>query len=154
MSGLSDAMDKVVDVPRHEFAGDKPISQAKAWAKNNLTGKHTLTDSAGETVEYEISGKVIDKYLSGSAVNKSDSLGVHLSVQKHLPEIIGNSIEAEAHTDYSKDPDGRRLPENAINPKVLVHRFYGATSIDGKVCRVKSTILEMEGEEINPTAMK
>ena len=145
MPGLNEKEVRVVDVPQHDFAGDKPISQAKRWAKENLTGKYMLTDSAGEVVEYEISGRAIDKFLSYSATAKSDGLSIHLSALKKLPEIIKPSVEGEVHPSYNKE-EGRRNVSNEINKEILIHRFYGAIQQDGRLYRVKTTILEYRDE--------
>ena len=152
MPGLNEASVRVVEVPRHDFGGDKPISQARKWAKENIAGEHTLTDSKGEEVQYAISGRSIDKYLSSSAIEKSDNPGVHLSVLKKLPEVISESIEAEVHPDYKKGPDGKRSVENGYNEGKLIHRFYGAVGLDGKEYRVKTTIVESRKPEdlLNP----
>lgn len=142
MPGLNEATVRVVDVPRHDFSGDRPIGQAKAWAKANIVGEHHLTDSNGRMVKYSISARAIDKYLSQSAIGNSENLGVHLSVLKKLPKVIGESVEAEVHPDYHKGEDGKRAPENGHGEDKLIHRFYGAVTIDGEAYRVKTTIAE------------
>ncbi|WP_304806581.1 PBECR2 nuclease fold domain-containing protein [Paramuribaculum intestinale] len=142
MPGLNKAKVRVVDVPRHDFSGDRPIAQAKAWAKANLIGEHYLTDSDGREVEYSISNRTISKYFSESAIDNSENLGVHLSVLKKLPEVISESVEAEVHPDYHKGEDGKRAPENGHGEDKLIHRFYGAVTIDGEAYRVKTTIAE------------
>ncbi|WP_290458911.1 PBECR2 nuclease fold domain-containing protein [Paramuribaculum intestinale] len=142
MPGLNEATVRVVDVPRHDFSGDRPIAQAKAWAKANLIGEHYLTDSDGREVEYSISNRTISKYFSESAIDNSENLGVHLSVLKKLPEVISESVEAEVHPDYHKGEDGKRAPENGHGEDKLIHRFYGAVTIDGEAYRVKTTIAE------------
>lgn len=140
--GLAEKEVEVVSLSRHGFNGARPINEAKKWAKDNLVGTHTLTDSEGKSVEYEISKRTIDKYLSASAIEKSNNLGVHLSVLKAIPEVIEASVEAEIHPDYFKGEDGERSPGNGYNPDKLIHRFYGAVSIEGMTYRVKTTINE------------
>lgn len=149
MPGLNEATVRVVDVPRHDFSGDRPIAQAKAWAKANLIGEHYLTDSKGREVEYSISGKSIEKYLSESAISKSDDIGIHLSALKKLPEIIGESVECEIHPSYNKI-DGHRLSDNGYNNDLLVHRFYGAIAHEGNVYRVKTTLIEHLDAKTSP----
>lgn len=56
--------------------------------------------------------------------------------------MILHSIEAEVHPDYKKGIDGKRSIENGYNNDKLIHRFYGAISLDGEVYRVKTTIQE------------
>ena len=64
-----------------------------------------------------------------------------LSELFNTPVIIHESIEAEVHPDYIKK-DGVRSAENGYNDQMLIHRFYGAVEIDGKMYRVKTTINE------------
>ena len=148
MPGLNEKAVRVVEVPRHAFKGDTPIAQAKKWAKGNIVGEHTLTDSEGKDVSYTISGKAVDKYLSQSATGKRDNLEVHLSVLKKLPDVIGESVEAEVHPDYNKGEDGVRRPENGYNNANLVHRFYGLVTVGGEPYRVKTTIIESGTNDI------
>ncbi len=140
--GLNDGEVRIVRVGQHLFSGDKPIKQAEAWAKANIVGLHTATDSRGDEFEYSISKNKIEKQLSVSAVDRSENLGVHLAALTKLPEIISESIEAEIHPDYKKGADGQRKPENGVNNAALIHRFYGAAEIDGKIYRVKTTMEE------------
>lgn len=151
MPGLNEAEVRVVDVPRHDFKGDKPIAEAKTWAKQNIAGEHTLTDSDGQEMAYSISRRAIDKYLSSSAIDKSYNLGVHLSVLTKLPEVISESIEAEVHPDYKKGADGVRHPKNGYNEDKLIHRYYGAVDIEGETFRVKTTIIETQGNKVAVT---
>ncbi len=134
---------RVTSVPRHDFAGDRPIEQAREWANDNIVGRHTTDDG----MTYDISRSAISKYLSQSTVGKSDNLGVHLSALTKLPEIINNSIDVEIHPDYKKGEDGVRSVENGLNStNMLVHRMYGAINIDGTIYRVKTTMHEFSPE--------
>lgn len=142
MPGLNEKVVRVVEVPRHDFNGDKPIAAARRWAKESIVGEHIIIDSNGNEVPYTISGKSIDKYLSETAIGKSANIGVHLAALKMLPEIIRESVEVEIHPDYTKDNHASRSAENDINPDNLIHRFYGAALIDGQIHRVKATIIE------------
>ena len=151
MPGLNESEVRVVYVQRHDFKGDKPIAQARKWAKTNIVGEHSLTDSEGREITYTISGRSIGKYLSNSAIDRSDNLGAHLSVLKNLPSVISTSIEAEVHPDYIKGGDGIRHPENGYNDDKLIHRFYGAVNIEGETYRVKTTIEESRENKINTT---
>ena len=80
--------------------------------------------------------------MSQSAVDKSDSKDVYLSVLKVLPKVIRKSVDAEQYADFKKGEDGVRSAENGINPNVTIHRLYGAVRMDGKVYRVKVTLKE------------
>ena len=149
MPGLADKQVRLVHVAPHDFTGSRPISQAEEWAKANIVGTHQLTDSDGKQYDYVISRNAIGKFLSASATKKSDGLNAHLSVLKHLPEVIGESIEAEVHPDYQKGEDGKRHAEDGFNNNRLVHRFYGAVDVDGKTYRVKTTIFENRDDKPN-----
>ena len=145
---LIDKEINVVQLGNHDFSGPKPINQAKMWAKEHLVGTHMLTDEDGNEIEYEISNRTIDKYLSSSAIEKSDNLGVHLAVLQSLPEVISESVEAEVHPDYLKGYDGKRRRENGYNPDSLIHRFYGAVDLNGDIYRVKTTIKEFRESKL------
>ena len=88
--------------------------------------------------------------MSQSAVDKSDSKDVHLSVLKVLPKVIRESVDAEQHADFKKGEDGVRSAENGINPDVTIHRLYGAVRMDGKVYRVKVTLKEDSARSRDP----
>lgn len=153
MPGLNNASVRVVEVPRHDFTGTgkEALKAAEKWAKENIGGMHRATDSRGDSFEYSISNDAVEKYVSKSATGKSENIGVHLAALKKLPEIIGESVEAEVHPDYKK-VNGIRSAESEINSESLVHRFYGAARIDGKPHRVKTTIREYADENMASVA--
>lgn len=66
--------------------------------------------------------------------------------------MISESIEVEEHPDYSKGIDGKRGSANHVNDNGLIHRFFGAVSIDGKKYRVKTTIKEYSDRAHGPKA--
>ena len=152
MPNLNKEKVKVVEVEKHGFGSKEreTINNAKAWAISNLvtTGKQELPTMRDGTT-YTISKKAIDKYLSESAVKKSENLDTHLSVLSKLKDVIHESIEAEIHPDYKKGEDGTRGVENGYGEGVLVHRLYGAVELDGKMYRVKTTMQEFRGGEEN-----
>lgn len=84
----------------------------------------------------------MSKFLSESAVLKSDSKDVHLAVLKVLPDVIRESVDAERHPNFKKGEDGKRSPKNGVNKNVTIYRLYGAVDIDGKLYRVKVTLKE------------
>jgi len=145
MPDLNSASVEVVSVPKHDFIKSEKglIHNAKEWAKNNLIGTHDAKD-----FKYEISNNAVSKFLSTSSIKKSANLGAHLSVLKSLPLVINKSIETEVHPDYIKK-DGVRSVKNGYNDNLLIHRFYGAAEIDGKMYRVKTTINEYKGKQEN-----
>ena len=152
MPNLNKESVKVVPVEKHGFDGDSgaAIENARSWAKENLVTKDkndlpTMRDGT----PYTISKKAVDKYLSESAIDKSDALSVHLSVLPNLKEVIHESLETEIHPDYNKGEDGNRNAENGYGDNVLVHRLYGAVELDGKTYRVKTTMQEFRGGEEN-----
>ena len=152
MPNLNKESVNVVPVEKHSFKGNNEgaIENARKWAKENLvtTGKSELPTMRDGT-PYTISKKAVDKYLSSSAVGKSDDLGVHLSVLPKLTDVIHESIEAEIHPDYNKDENGNRSIENGYGDNILVHRLYGAVRLSGKTYRVKTTMQEFRGGEEN-----
>ena len=153
MPNLNKEKVKVVEVEKHSFKGENEgaIENARAWAKENLvtTNKQELPTMRDGT-PYTISKKAVDKYLSSSAVSKSDELGIHLSVLPKLTDVIHESIEAEIHADYNvKDETGKRKAELGYGNNILVHRLYGAVEMDGKIYRVKTTMQEFRGGEEN-----
>ena len=60
-------------------------------------------------------------------------------------KLLDESKIADESTDYNKGKDGKRSPENGYNPDSLIHRCYGAISIDGQEYRVKLTLKETSG---------
>lgn len=153
MPGLNEKVVRVVEVPRHDFAGNgkEALQAAEKWAKESIVGTHTALDSRGDEFGYTISGDAVEKYVSCSATGKSANIGVHLAALKKLPEIIKESIEAEVHPDYDK-LNGIRNAENITNPETLIHRFYGAANVDGTIYRVKTTMREYRDKNRSPLA--
>ena len=151
MPNLNKEKVKVVEVEKHLFGENKAdaIKNARTWAKDNLATKNGDMPTMRDGTPYIISKAAIDKYLSNSAISKSDDPFVHLSVLKKLTDVIHESIEAEIHADYKKGEDGMRSVENGYGEGVLVHRLYGAVEIDGKTYRVKTTMQEFRGGEEN-----
>lgn len=152
MPNLNKESVNVVPVEKHSFGvtENEILANAKAWAKDNLvtTGKSELPTMRDGT-PYTISKKAVEKYLSESAVKKSDGLDIHLSVLPKLTDVIHESIEAEIHPDYNKDENRNRSIENGYGDNILVHRLYGAVQLDGKTYRVKTTMQEFRGGEEN-----
>ena len=121
--------------------GFKNFEEAKKWAKANIVRTLSNEETGGKG-EIRISNNAISKFLSESAISKSESKDIHLSVLKVLPDVIKESLDAEQHPDYKKGEDGVRSVKNGINEGVTIHRLYGAVSIDGQVYRTKVTIKE------------
>ena len=121
--------------------GFNNYKEAKTWAKQNVSKSYNDKETGGKG-NVRISNAAIDKFLSQSAVDKSDSKDVHMAVLKVLPGLLKTSIDVETHPDFIKGEDGKRNAENGINKDVLVHRCYGAVSLDGELYRVKITLKE------------
>ena len=121
--------------------GFKNYAEAKAWAKEHVARTYSGEETGGKG-DIRISNAAVDKYLSQSAVDKSESKDVHLAVLKVLPDVIRESVDAEQHADFKKGKDGVRSAENGVNPNVTIHRLYGAVRMDGKLYRVKVTLKE------------
>lgn len=131
--------------------GFKNYAEAKTWAKEHIARTYNSKETGGKG-DIRISNAAVDKYLSQSAVDKSDSKDVHLSVLKVLPDVIRESVDAEQHADFKKGEDGVRSAENGINPNVTIHRLYGAVRMDGKVYRVKVTLKKNTRTKETPKA--
>ncbi len=130
---------EIVDTnANHGFAN---YNDARNWAKQNISKTYSNEQTGGKG-DIRISNAAIDKFLSQSSVDKSDNKDVHLSVLKVLPDLLRTSIDVETHPDFLKGTDGKRTVGNEINKNVLVHRCYGAVSIDGVPYRVKITLKE------------
>ena len=128
--------------------GFKNYAEAKTWAKEHIARTYSGEETGGKG-DIRISNAAVDKYLSQSAVDKSESKDVHLAVLKVLPDVIRESVDAEQHADFKKGEDGVRSAENGINPDVTIHRLYGAVRMDGKLYRVKVTLKEdTQNEEL------
>ena len=128
--------------------GFKNYAEAKTWAKEHIVRTYSGEETGGKG-DIRISNAAVDKYLSQSAVDKSESKDVHLAVLKVLPDVIRESVDAEQHADFKKGKDGVRSAENGVNPDVTIHRLYGAVRMDGKLYRVKVTLKEdTQNEEL------
>ncbi len=131
---------RMIDVVRGNMAhGFANFDDARQWAKDNIVRVYGNEETGGKG-EIEISNNAVKKYLSGSAVNKSDSKDLHLAVLKVLPSVIRNGVIAETHADYMKDENGERTAESSVNPDVTIHRVYGAVRIGDNIYRVKVTL--------------
>ncbi len=118
-----------VDTPKHDF---KNFSEARKWAKENITGTYKNTDT-GEDIS--ISGKAIDKYLSMKAVSKSVDMDAHLSALKQLPKIIETSVLKESHLDRNNDTNIKEI-----------QRFIAFVRYEGKEYPVKLTVKAIKNE--------
>ena len=128
---------KVVEASSdHDFGN---IKEARIWAKENIARVYSNKETGGKG-EIRISRSAIDKFLNESSISKSSSLDAHLSTVKVLPTVISNSIIGEKHSDYTKDSDGLRSEQSAINSDVTILRLFGAININGDIYRVKTTL--------------
>ena len=153
MPNLNKEKVKVVEVEKSPFGNniETSLKNAREWARENLvTMGKTEMPTMRDGTPYIISKRAVEKYLSESAVRKSENLDIHLSVLPKLTDVIHESIEAEIHADYNvKDETGKRKAELGYGNNILVHRLYGAVEIDGKMYRVKTTMQEFRGGEEN-----
>ena len=131
--------------------GFKNYAEAKTWAKEHIARTYSGEETGGKG-DIRISNAAVDKYLSQSAVDKSESKDVHLAVLKVLPDVIRESVDAEQHADFKKGKDGVRSAANGVNPNVTIHRLYGAVRMDGKLYRVKVTLKENTRTKETPKA--
>ena len=112
------------------------ITYAKSYG---IVGVMSNADTGGKG-EISISLGSIDKMLSGSAVKKSITPAIHYAALVRLRDIIRESFIAEIHPDYLKGKDGRRDPQNGINPTVEIAVLYGCVATGGIPLRAKTTI--------------
>lgn len=138
---VPDLENKNVEIVKGEkHHGFLNFREAEAWARENIVRVYSDEETGGKG-EITIGSNVIGKFLSKSAVGKSDNKDVHLSILKIIPKVISKSISVEIHPDFLKK-DNERKSENGYNSDVLVHRLYGAVQLGNDVYRVKTTIKE------------
>lgn len=145
--GLNSAEVKVVSIKeKSPFDTSKKTKALKedvvAYAnEHGIIGTMTEEETKGKG-KVTISKASIEKMVDDSATGKSVDKDTHLSITPQLREVIAESLMAETHPDYNKGRDGKRSPENGYNPDNLIHRCYGAISIDGQEYLVKLTLKE------------
>ena len=145
--GLNSAEVKVVSIKeKSPFDTSKKTKALKedvvAYAnEHNIIGTMTEEETKGKG-KVTISKASIEKMVDDSATGKSVDKDAHLAIIPQLREVIAESVMAETHPDYNKGKDGKRSAENGYNPDNLIHRCYGAISIDGQEYRVKLTLKE------------
>ena len=146
-AGLNSAEVKVVSIKeKSPFDTSKKTKALKedvvAYAnEHGIIGTMTEEETKGKG-KVTISKASIEKMVDDSATGKSVNKDTHLAIIPQLREVIAESVMAETHPDYNKGRDGKRSPENGYNPDNLIHRCYGAISIDGQEYRVKLTLKE------------
>lgn len=146
-AGLNSAEVKVVSIKeKSPFDTSKKTKALKedvvAYAnEHGIIGTMTEEETKGKG-KVTISKASIEKMVDDSATGKSVDKDTHLAIIPQLREVIAESVMAETHPDYNKGRDGKRSPENGYNPDNLIHRCYGAISIDGQEYRVKLTLKE------------
>lgn len=127
---------KIVEL---EVAPFNNAESAKTWAcAHGIPGLMSNIDSNNKG-EIAISLRSIEKMLSGSAVRKSVTPGIHFAALMRVRDIIRESFVAEIHPDYKK-VDGVRSVKNGINPMLQIAVLYGAVSMAGIVYRAKTTL--------------
>ena len=148
--GLNTAEVKVVPIkeksPFDTSKKTKPLKEdVVAYAnEHGIIGTMTEEETKGKG-KVTISKASIEKMVDDSATGKSVDKDTHLAIIPQLREVIAESFMAETHPDYNKGRDGKRSPENGYNPDNLIHRCYGAISIDGQEYRIKLTLKETSG---------
>lgn len=145
--GLNSAEVKVVSIKeKSPFDTSKKTKALKedvvAYAnEHGIIGTVTEEETKGKG-KVTISKASIEKMVDDSATGKSVDKDTHLAIIPQLREVIAESVMAETHPDYNKGKAGKRSAENGYNPDNLIHRCYGAISIDGQEYRVKLTLKE------------
>ena len=150
-AGLNSAEVKVVSIKeKSPFDTSKKTKALKedvvAYAnEHGIIGTMTEEETKGKG-KVTISKASIEKMVDDSATGKSVDKDTHLAIIPQLREVIAESVMAETHPDYNKGRDGKRSPENGYNPDNLIHRCYGAISVDGQEYRVKLTLKENQSQ--------
>lgn len=149
-AGLNSAEVKVVSIKeKSPFDTSKKTKALKedvvAYAnEHGIIGTMTEAETNGKG-QISISKTSVEKMVDDSSTSKSVDKDTHLAVIPQLREIIAESVMAETHPDYNKGEDGKRSSDNGYNPDNLIHRCYGAISVDGQEYRVKLTLKETSG---------
>ena len=84
MPYLNDSYVEILQVEPHNFNSSDPLGEAKEWAEKNLVGTYTSHIGKLDQFQYKITKSAIRKYLSPTAINKSDSIHVHLAILKYF----------------------------------------------------------------------
>lgn len=138
---VPDLENKSVEIVKGEKDhGFENFKGAENWVRQNIARIYSDEETGGKG-KICIGNKTINKYLTSSAVNKSENVNVHFSVLKILPLVIMKSVEAEIHPNFIKK-DNKRKPENGINYESIIHRLFSAVCIDNEFFRVKITLIE------------
>lgn len=149
-AGLNSAEVKVVSIKeKSPFDTSKKTKALKedvvAYVnEHGIIGTMTEAETNGKG-QISISKTSVEKMVDDSSTSKSVDKDTHLAVIPQLREIIAESVMAETHPDYNKGEDGKRSSDNGYNPDNLIHRCYGAISVDGQEYRVKLTLKETSG---------
>ena len=99
-------------------------------------------EETGVKGEFEIVPKVINKYVSKVARDKSENEHYHYVVLRNLPSLLRDSIEVETHPNFLSHGAKKVEGDTRYDKNSLIHILYGAARIDGKICRIKITAKE------------
>ena len=115
--------------------------EAMNWAEKNLCKVYSDEETGGKG-EFEIVPKVVGKYVSKVARDKSENEYYHYVVLRNLPSLIHDSIEVETHPNFLSHGAKKVEGDTRYDMNALVHILYGAVLIKGELCRVKITVKE------------
>lgn len=111
--------------------------------------EQSITNYRDVLANVPMTGRAIEESFNPRQQAKSDNKGVHLAVAEHMDEIICQSIEAEEHPDYIKNKNrNKERDTNIINDNALMHRFYGAITVEDKTYRVMTLMREDKQDTI------
>lgn len=141
----------VVNITKHHiFDVSKKVQDVKRdaidYAKSNGIIRTMSNDETGGKGEIIIAPKAIRKIVD-DAYGSRPNIHIMLDAIAYLPKLIKESKLAEEHLSYEKGEDDVRRPENGINPKESIFRYYGAIAKEGKVYRAKITIKRDNGNQ-------
>ena len=144
-SNLNKISVKIVDTAGND-KGFLNYVEAEKWAKEHLCKVYTDEETGGKG-EFSIVPKVINKYVSKAARDKSDNEYLHYVVLQNLPSIIHDSIDTETHPNFTSHGAKKEAGVFTYDKNTLVHVLYGAVKIGDKLCRVKLTAKEYPNNE-------
>ena len=128
-----------VKIIKLEMAPFRCAKDAVCWAKEHgVVGVMSDADTGGKGA-VSISIMSIRKMVSVSAMSKSVTPAIHYAALMRLRDIIREAFVGEIHPDRKK-LNGKRAPENGVNPDVMVVRLFGCVSFGDIPLRAKVTL--------------
>ena len=143
-------VNKVAVSKEHPFDITKRVQDTKidvvAHARKKGVIRTLTNDETNGKGNIFISKTAIEKIVD-DAYKIKDRADLMLGAISKLPELIKKSNLGEEHFSYTKGSDSVRRPENGINEKETIFRYFGAIESDGETYRVKITVKRDNGNQ-------